>query len=266
MEILKQTENCFMPLAAPHPDYRTAPRPDSGIVPCSDYGTPPRLIEGSGGVTRSRFNRASIRWIISGLAVIAVQLIITQNLPAQDFKTVKDAFQNSYIQEATGEVSAAVNSLKAVYDEKSYELNLRLGWLSYQAGNFTESLAYYGKAVDLMPYAVEPRFGIVYPGAAMGNWSMVIAQYNKILEITPNNSIAMHRLGLIYYGKKEYDTAKQYFEKVVNLFPFDYDALTMLAWSHFQLKNYREAKVLFQKALLNTPGGSSALEGLDLLK
>jgi len=186
-------------------------------------------------------------------------------LNGQSFKDTKDAFQQSYIQEATGETVAAVNSLKSVYDEKSYEINLRLGWLSYQAGNFTESIAYYNKAVNLMPYAIEPRFGIVYPGAAMGNWNMVLKQYEKILEISPNNSIAMHRLGLIYYGKEDYEAAKKYFEKVANLYPFDYDALTMLGWSYFKLNNFREAKVLFQKALLHTPGGTSATEGLDLL-
>jgi len=193
-------------------------------------------------------------------------LFTSAMISAQDFKETKDAFQNSYIQEATGEIPASINSLKSVYDEKSYELNLRLGWLSYQAGNFTESIAYYNKAIDLMPYAVEPRFGIVYPGAAMGNWTMVVGQYEKILEITPNNSIAMHRMGLIYYGREDYEMARKYFEKVVNLFPFDYDALTMLAWSQFRLQNIREAKVLFQKALLNTPSGTSALEGLELLK
>ena len=185
---------------------------------------------------------------------------------AQDFKTIRDAFQESYIQEATGDFSSAINSLKSVYDEKSYEVNVRLGWLSYQAGLFTESVAYYNKAIEIMPYALEPRFGIVYPGAAMGNWSMVIAQYDKILEISPNNSIAMHRLGLIYYGRQDYESARKNFDKVVNLFPFDYDALSMLAWSHFQLKNFREAKVLFQKALLHTPTGTSALEGLELLE
>ncbi len=183
----------------------------------------------------------------------------------QSFKETKDAFQQSYIREATGEVSSAITSLKDVYSEKSYEINLRLGWLSYQIGNFTESTAYYNKAIDLMPYAIEPRFGVVYPGAAMGNWTMVMAQYEKILEISPNNSIAMHRLGLILYGKEDYESARKYFEKVVNLYPFDYDALTMLAWSHFKLNNFREAKVLFQKALLHTPGGTSATEGLDLL-
>jgi tetratricopeptide (TPR) repeat protein len=197
--------------------------------------------------------------------LLTALMLVPSILQGQTFQETKDAFQQSYIQEATGEVNAAVNSLKAVYSEKSYEINLRLGWLSYQAGNFTESLAYYNKAIDLMPYAIEPRFGIVYPGAAMGNWTMVEKQYAKILEISPNNTIAMHRLGLIFYGREDYETARKYFEKVVNLFPFDYDALTMLAWSYFKLNNFREAKVLFQKALLHTPGGTSALEGLDLL-
>lgn len=192
-------------------------------------------------------------------------LISNSAVRGQSFVETKDAFQQSYIQEATGETVAAINSLKEVYSEKSYEINLRLGWLSYQAGSFSESIAYYNKAISLMPYAVEPRFGIVYPGAAMGNWSMVMTQYDQILEITPNNSIAMHRLGLIYYGKGDYETAKKYFEKVANLYPFDYDALSMLGWSYFKLNNFREAKVLFQKALLHTPGGTSAMEGLNLL-
>jgi tetratricopeptide (TPR) repeat protein len=203
---------------------------------------------------------------LTGIIITMILAVMHIHASAQNFSDLKDAFQESYINEATGEITPAINALKSVYDEKSYELNLRLGWLSYQAGNFTESIAYYNRAIELMPYAVEPRFGIVYPGAAMGNWSMVIKQYERILEITPNNSIAMHRIGLIYYGREDYETARKYFEKVVNLFPFDYDALTMLAWSHFKLQNLREAKVLFQKALLNTPGGTSAIEGLELLE
>ena len=188
------------------------------------------------------------------------------NISAQDFVAKKDAFQKSYIQEATGEFLGSITSLKEVYDENSYEINLRLGWLTYQAGSFTESRAYYNKAVALMPYAIESRFGLVYPLAALGNWTEVIAQYEKILEITPNYSIVLHRLGLIYYGRGDYETARKYFQKVVNLYPFDYDGLTMLAWTYFRLNNLREAKVLFQKALLNTPNGTSAVEGLDLLK
>ncbi len=200
------------------------------------------------------------------LVLLLSMMISAATASGQSFEETKDAFQQSYIQEATGETNGAITSLKNVYSEKSYEINLRLGWLSYQAGSFTESMAYYNRAIDLMPYAIEPRFGVVYPGAAMGNWTMVIAQYEKILEISPNNSTAMHRLGLILYGKEDYESARKYFEKVANLYPFDYDALSMLAWSHFKLNNFREAKVLFQKALLHTPGGSSAMEGLELLE
>jgi tetratricopeptide (TPR) repeat protein len=200
------------------------------------------------------------------LLICILCLVSFRSAWTQDFIKTKDAFQNSYIQEATGNFSAAINSLKSVYDEKSYELNLRLGWLTYLSGNFTEAMAYYNKAISLKPFAIEAKFGIIYPASAMGNWTFVINQYQKILEIAPNNTYALHRLGLVYYGREDYETALKYFEKVVNLYPFDYDALTMLGWTYFKLVNYREAKVLFQKALLNTPNGTSATEGLELLK
>ncbi len=200
------------------------------------------------------------------LFIFILCLLSLQLACSQDFISTRDAFQNSYIQEATGDFAAAANSLKSVYDEKSYELNLRLGWLTYLSGNFTEAMAYYNNAVSLKPFAIESKFGIIYPASAMGNWTFVINQYQKILEIAPNNTYALHRLGLVYYGREDYENALKYFEKVVNLYPFDYNALTMLGWTYFKLANYREAKVLFQKALLNTPNGTSATEGLELLK
>lgn len=199
--------------------------------------------------------------------VLAVIMILTlQQTQGQDISKTISAFQQSYIHEASGDFREATDVLKAVYDEKSYEINLRLGWLAYLSGLFSESIAFYNKSISLMPYSIEARFGLVYPASALGNWNMVISQYEKILEINPNNTIANHRLGLIYYGKEDYETAYTYFEKVVNLYPFDYDALIMFAWTNYKLNKTREAKILFQKALMHTPGGSSALEGLELLK
>jgi len=204
-----------------------------------------------------------LRKIIFSLIIYATAALISY---AQDFNKRKDAFEKSYTEESKKEYSAAVNTLKAVYDEKSYEINLRLGWLNYLAGNHNDSRMYYNRAITLMPYAVEAKMGIVYPLAALGNMTEVIAQYEKILEITPNYSIPLFRLGLIYYEKGDYDRALKYFDKVVNMWPFDYDALVMLGWTYFRLNNVREARVLFQKALLHTPDGKSALEGLSLLK
>jgi len=197
--------------------------------------------------------------------IIAALALFTLAGTAQNYTKMREAFKASYTLENEGDYSGAIDKVKEVYDEDSYEVNLRLGWLLYSAGQFTESYSFYNKALSLKPFAIEPRFGLIYPAAAMGNWDVVIGQYKEIIGIAPGNTIAMHRLGLVYYGRKEYQEAEKLFDKVVNLYPFDYDALLMLGWTKFQMKKYREAKVLFNKALMNSPGGQSALEGLELL-
>lgn len=185
---------------------------------------------------------------------------------AQDYAKLAAAFSESYTKEKAGKYADAVSALKAYYDPALYEINLRLGWLTYLQGQFTESIGYYNKAIDLMPYAIEPRLGVVLPASSMGNWDVVISNYNKILSIDPNNTVTLYRLGLISYDRKDYKQAYQHFEKVVNLYPFDYQSMLMLAWTDYRLGKTREAKVLFNKVLLYSPGDTSALEGLGLIK
>jgi len=200
--------------------------------------------------------------------------IILLILTAAGFSTVAQvsqgaleaAFNKSYQLEKTGDFSAAADVLKKVFDESSYELNLRLGWLNYNAGLFDESIIFYSNAQKLMPYSEEARFGLILPKAALGRWNEVIELYNKILEISPNNSVALNRLGLIYYGRKDYNKAQPLFKKVVDLYPFGYDGLLMLGWTSYFLGNYPQAKVLFNKVLLFSPGDASAKEGLGLIK
>lgn len=187
-------------------------------------------------------------------------------LNAQDYSKLTMAFSDSYAKEKAGKYQEAVNTLKTIYEAGSYEINLRLGWLSYLQGQFSESLGYYSKATDIMPYAIEPRLGLVLPASSLGNWELVIAQYNKILAIDPNNTITLYRMGLISYDKKDYNQAYKYFEKVVNLYPFDYQSVLMLGWTNYKLGKLREAKILFNKALLYSPEDASAKEGLSLVK
>ncbi|MCF8228585.1 MAG: tetratricopeptide repeat protein [Bacteroidales bacterium] len=198
--------------------------------------------------------------------ILLMLLLSSTMLFAQQFEEVKEAFSLSYELEKEGEYSKASETMKTVYDENSYEINLRLGWLAYLSGLFTESIAYYQKAISLKPISIEARFGIAYPASSLGNWEQVINQYNKILEIDPENTYANYRLGNIYYGREDFQKAEKYFEKVVNLYPFDYDAVIMLAWTKLKLEKLREAKVLFQKTLLISPEDESAQEGLELIK
>ena len=196
---------------------------------------------------------------------ILLSILIPYSLYSQDAEKQIETFRESYALENTGELQKSIEVLRTIYDEKSYEINLRLGWLTYLSGSFIESTSYYNRAISLMPYAIEPRLGAVYPLSAMGNWDQVIDHYKKILATDPQNSLVNYRMGVIYYNREEYKTSHQYLEKVVNLYPFDIDGLVMLAWCKYRLKQFREAKILFQRALMHTPGNASAREGLSLL-
>jgi len=154
----------------------------------------------------------------------------------------------------------------AVYQDDSYEINIRLGWLNYLAGEHHESSKYYQNAIELKPYSIEAKFGYTYPLSVLGNWGLVKTQYLNILEIDPMNTLANYQLGLMYYNVEDYTSALKHFEKVVNQYPFDYDGTHMFAWTHYRLGKLREAEVLFKKALLIRPGDASALEGLGLVK
>lgn len=185
---------------------------------------------------------------------------------SQDLTKMKDAFTNSYTYEKSKDYAKAISEIIAVYDETSYETNIRLGWLSYLNGSYTTSAEYYAKAIVLMPYSIEARFGYILPEKALGNWELVKSAYEAILKIDPQNSYANYNMGLISYNNKDYTNAYTYLEKVANMYPFDYDITLLYAWTNFQLGKLVQAKVLFTKVLLITPGDSSATEGLSLIK
>jgi tetratricopeptide (TPR) repeat protein len=196
-----------------------------------------------------------------------VILVLSPGVHAQDkFNVTEQAFEKSYSLQDKQDYSTAISTLRSVYDENSYEVNLRLGWLNYLAGMFTESASYYQKSMKLRPYAIEPKFGYVYPAAAMGNWDQVMTQYLEILSIDPQNTLANYRMGSIWYGRKEYAKAEKFLEKVINLYPFDYDSNILFAWTEYFLGKTRESQVLFHKVLLIKPKDSSALEGLSMIK
>ena len=196
--------------------------------------------------------------------LMAIAILLAGHTMAQD--NINNAFKQSYDLEKTGNFKAAADKLKAVYQADGYEINLRLGWLSYQGGQLRESIDYYQKAVNLKPYAIEPKLGLVLPLSMQGDWDKILEIYLKILQTDPQNSLVNYRVGLIYFNRGNYDKADPYIEKVVNLYPFDYDGLLLLAWNKLNLQKTREAKVLFQKVLMNNPGDESAMEGLKLIK
>jgi len=180
--------------------------------------------------------------------------------------TVSEAFSKSYANENKKEYQQAINDLMAVYDEKSYEINVRLGWLYYYVEAYEVSKKYYEIAVLLNPKSVEGRLGLVLPASALANWDLVLHQYLEILKIDDLNSTVNYFTGLIFYNKSEFGNAEQYFEKVYQHYPFNYDTAIVLAITKQKLKKDSDAKNLYMKALLFYPGDQTAIDGLKSLE
>ncbi len=186
-------------------------------------------------------------------------------LNAQHITELQSVYSKSYTAENQGNYIEAISEMKAIYKEEDYISNLRLGWLNYLAKQYNESIPYYKTAITLKPYAIEARLGCVKPLSAIGNWEKVKEQYLEILKIDPLNTTANYWLGVIYFNRKDFKTAINLFEKVVNLYPLDYDSVIMLAWSKLNNSNYADAKILLQQALIIRPNDPSASNGMQLI-
>jgi len=202
--------------------------------------------------------------ILAGFFIMIMAFSL--NLNAQSQENLQKAFADSYSYESIGKYTDAIQSLKRYYHNESYEINVRLAWLNYMAGQFTESISYYQKSIALQPISIEARLGLCLPASAVGNWEQVVQQYKEILKTAPNNYTANLRLGQIYMNRKKYSQASKYFDLLISQYPFTYDVMINTAWNYFYQGKLREAKVLFQKVLLIYSYDESALLGLQSIK
>ena len=178
-------------------------------------------------------------------------------LIAQSDNAVREAIKKSYDSEYQLKYQKAIEDLMGVYEPTSYELNLRIGWLNYKAGKYTESINYYKKAITKMPLSIEAKLGIVYPLGALEKWEQVVDNYLAIVKIDAFNAIANYRLALIYYNRGDYGNSWKFLQKYINLYPFDYDGNSLAVWVKYSVGKKEEAYVFFKKALMVNPYDTS---------
>jgi tetratricopeptide (TPR) repeat protein len=197
-------------------------------------------------------------------ALLFCLLTITADIAsAQSNSVLQRAFHNSYNDELNKNYTAAINDVSPYYSDKSYEINLRLGWLHYLNQNYSASQNYYQKAVAIRPQSVEAKFGYVKPLSFLQSWDKVLQQYLDILKIDPQNTQACYWAGVIYYNRKQYEPAVKCFKVVATLYPFDYDGNHMLGWSLLMAGKKTEAQGYFEMALVIKPGDESSTDGLN---
>lgn len=195
-------------------------------------------------------------------AIVLLLVLLAARVSAQTSDSVRAVFGRSYTYETNRQYERAAGEIEKIYDGKSYEQNLRLGWLYYEAGRYKDALDYYQRAIQLHPSSVEALLGSVYPLTAQTRWDDVLKTYLAVLSIDSKNSTVNYRTGLIYFNRKNYSEAKKYLNAVLELYPFDYDSNVLNGWNEFYLENKALAKESFERALLYSPSDASALDGL----
>ena len=191
------------------------------------------------------------------LVVVLACMTLSFCILSQSDVAVREALKKSYDSEYQLKYQKAIEDLQGVYEPTSYELNLRIAWLSYKVGKYSESVNYYKKAIAKMPLSIEAKLGVVYPLGALEKWDQVVDNYLAIVKIDGFNATANYRLALIYYNRGDYGNSWKYLQKYVNLYPFDYDGNSLAGWIKYSVGKKEEAFVFFKKALMVNPYDTS---------
>jgi type IV pilus biogenesis/stability protein PilW len=84
-----------------------------------------------------------------------------------------------------------------------------------------------------------------------GKIQLAFVEFQKAIQVEPNNKDIAYNLGITYLQLEDYENAKLYFLKAVTLDPKFADAYNNLGVTYMQLQQWREAVRAFQKALAN---------------
>ncbi|MBI2259625.1 MAG: tetratricopeptide repeat protein [Flavobacteriia bacterium] len=203
---------------------------------------------------------------MKSLLIFSSLLFCSQFLLAQDYETLKKAYNQSLEEEYAKSYAKAYQTLKAVCQENSYEANLRMGWLAYVNEKYDEAVKYYKTAAKLKPNSTESLWGLASPLTVLQKWEELNNTYLQIIKNDPKNSLANYYVGLYYYAEKNYAKANQYFSVSFELNPMDFEICRMSAWTFYFLKNKEKSIELFNRCLIMNQTNPSALEGIKLAK
>ncbi len=102
--------------------------------------------------------------------------------------------------------------------------------------------------------------------AGKGDFSLALADYNKTLEIKPDNAIAYLGRGKAHFNLKSYDLSVKDFDKALELNPKDSVAFLNRGVSYERLGDTRKAIGDYQKAIELNPENDSAKANLKRLQ
>jgi tetratricopeptide (TPR) repeat protein len=178
-------------------------------------------------------------------------------------------FNQSLTAEAEDRYADALKDLESLPSEakSDYLVSLRLGWLCYLNQDYDRAVSYYQQASQsARGRSIEALLGLTLPLAAKSDWTRVEESYRRVLSMDPHNYTANLRLGQIELNRGDFSQAELYLKTALENYPGEYEANLSSAWNNYYLGHAADARVLFERALMLSPGDTSATRGLQLVR
>jgi superkiller protein 3 len=115
---------------------------------------------------------------------------------------------------------------------------------------------------EVTKLAVEEYFVKGFNAQESGYYDMAIEQYQKAIELTPEDAKVYIKMGTAFATKEDYEQAIIYFNKALAIYPYSSYAYNNLGNAYAALKNYAQAIYCYQKAIEIDPNEAYAYNNM----
>ena len=210
--------------------------------------------------------RCALALLVVTLLVVTTPSLVSAQSRSESRSESRSAalYKESYALEASRDYVAAIARVREASKagSDSYFANVRLGWLTYLAGDFAESVARYTDAISAAPTAIEPKLGLTLPLLAAGKWRELERACREALAVDTQNVTALGRLAMSYYSLGNFGDAATTYRRLADSYPATLDYKTGLGWALLKLGRSADARAQFEAVLAVSPDNTSAKQGM----
>ncbi|HEU4889750.1 MAG TPA: tetratricopeptide repeat protein, partial [Thermoanaerobaculia bacterium] len=140
-------------------------------------------------------------------------------------------------------------------DPQSIDVNVTLGDLRRQTGQYPEAVSAYLRVLSQQPNNADAVLGLAETYKASGDVRNAEATYKRAIALQPNFWGGYNKLGAFYYGQGRYADAVPQFQKVVQLVPDNQRGYNNLGGMYQRMGRYEDAVRVFSQSVERSPTG-----------
>jgi tetratricopeptide (TPR) repeat protein len=153
--------------------------------------------------------------VTSIIALVIVLLVLNSN--KRDYKA-EDAQNISSTTQDLIEKSKVIHE-KLAQSPNSLQLNIDMGNVQFDLGNFGDAIPYYRKALSIDSGNVSVQIDLEICYFNLQDISTAIQEMNKALTIDPNHQKGLFNIGIMYHNIGEFEKTREYWNRLIDVYP-----------------------------------------------